>query len=74
MTIQSYMERMQKIRGIANQDISMFEYTPIRDICKIRKEAATRLNDSKFLEQDKTEIIFQIIEDCETSIKKYLLL
>lgn len=74
MTLQSYMERMQKIRGIANQDISMFEYTPIRDICKIRKEAATKLNDSKFFEEDKAEIIYLIIEDCETTIKKYLLL
>ncbi|MES2864126.1 MAG: hypothetical protein V4666_08410 [Bacteroidota bacterium] len=74
MTIQSYMERVEKIRGIANQDIYIFEYTPVRDVFKIRKDAATKLNDGNIVDEEKRDILFQIIEDCERTIKKYLLL
>lgn len=71
MTVKLYIEQMEKVRGIANQDISMFDYTPIREVFKMRKEAAVQLENARFDERDQ---LVQIIENCETTIKNFLLL
>lgn len=71
MTVESYIQQMEKIRGIANQDISMFEDTPVRGVFKMRKQAAIHLENADFSKRDS---LLQIIENCETTIKKYLLL
>lgn len=72
MTVKLYIEQMEKVRGIANQDISIFEDTPIRDISKVRKQTAERIEDEVDMHQ--REVLLQIIEDCERTIKKYLYL
>lgn len=72
MTVQEYGKQMEKIRGIANQDISIFEYTPVRDVFRIRKQVAAQMENT-FQMQDR-EDLFQIIEQCEQTIKDYLLL
>lgn len=71
MTVQSYIQQMDKMRGIANQDISMFEYTPVRDVFRMRKEAAIKLENARF---DQRETLVGIVERCEVTIKNYLLL
>ncbi len=71
MTVQSYINQENKMRGIANQDISMFDYTPVREVFKMRKQAAIKLEDARF---DQRDSLIEIVERCEVTIKNYLLL
>jgi len=72
MTVQSAIAQLEKIRGIAHQDLSIFQDTPIREVLKHRKQAAIRIDSGADFHQQ--EVLIQIIEDCETTIKKYLYL
>lgn len=72
MTVQSAIARLEKIRGIAYQDLSIFQDTPIRDILKHRKQAAILIDKGADYHQE--EALMSIIEHCEVTIKKYLYL
>lgn len=72
MTVQSAIARLEKIRGIAHQDLSIFQDTPIRNILKHRKEAAILIDKGADYHQE--ESLMSIVDNCEVTIKKYLYL
>lgn len=66
-------EFFEKIEGIINQDISMFENTPFNRLFCYRKKIALRIKQSIDVDE-KTNTLIPALEGCENIIRKKLLL